>query len=386
MRKILFLIVGLLLVTSLFYGAPSNTVSIPNSFSPNTVIKSSETNANNAEIQSKYNAHGHTDIIQVGTITTGAWNATPVTTQYGGTGQNFSSVASGSIVFFNGVGSIGALGLGTANQVLTINSGSSNFGWSSSGFNDVISRGFEASASTLKTAVLIYPGTLSSGSAVVNKTTATTLGLNTAGDYSSGSVVVLTAEDWNYIGVDNSGNIKLLGTIAPAYDDSLGNSVSGSPHLYSLESAKYWRIIGAVRMNTSNQCVYGYFQQKDYIQLDTPVTLTTSVSTGSWSGGGNPLDCNTSGGMPAISRKAKFGIYLGIDGGGNQQKIWIRPNGSVLEATPNTANGNGVGPSSGYLGMGETESMTDTSQKIQYYCNGTGAISISIKGYYLNIR
>jgi hypothetical protein len=65
-------------------------------------------------------------LTSVGTLTTGTWNATAIGTQYGGTGQNFSSVAQGNIPYFSGTGTMSTLSPGTANQVLITNGASAN--------------------------------------------------------------------------------------------------------------------------------------------------------------------------------------------------------------------------------------------------------------------
>src|SRR3990167_9884527 len=92
------------LVLSMFlcnvcWASPDTQISVPNSFTANTTIESAKTNANNNEISSKYNSNTHTDVTQVGTVTSGTWAATVVGTQYGGTGQNLASVASGGIIY-----------------------------------------------------------------------------------------------------------------------------------------------------------------------------------------------------------------------------------------------------------------------------------------------
>lgn len=103
MRKFL-LVLSISLLATRLYAAPSNSVSIPNTFVPNTTIQSSQVNDNYNEIQSKYNVHTHTDITSLGTVTTGGWAANIIDTSYGGTGQNFGSVALGSIIYFSNTG------------------------------------------------------------------------------------------------------------------------------------------------------------------------------------------------------------------------------------------------------------------------------------------
>ncbi len=53
-----------------------------------------------------------------GVITTGTWNANPISTQYGGTGQNWSSAAQGSIPYFSSTGGMGLIGVGSSAQCL----------------------------------------------------------------------------------------------------------------------------------------------------------------------------------------------------------------------------------------------------------------------------
>ena len=132
------LIICLMFLTGVCYSAPSTSISTPNNFTPNTTILSSQVNDNFNEVSSKYNSHSHTDITQVGTITSGVWNGTPptsvgtvttgvwegtpVATTYGGTGQDFSAVASNSIIYFNPAGTMTTLPPGASGSVLVIDS------------------------------------------------------------------------------------------------------------------------------------------------------------------------------------------------------------------------------------------------------------------------
>ena len=59
----------------------------------------------------------------VGTITTGTWQAAAVGTGYGGTGQNFSGTATGSLPYFVSSGTMGTLGVGSPGQILTVSGG-----------------------------------------------------------------------------------------------------------------------------------------------------------------------------------------------------------------------------------------------------------------------
>jgi formylglycine-generating enzyme required for sulfatase activity len=68
-------------------------------------------------------AAGSTTITILGTIATGTWNATAIGTQWGGTGQNFSTTTAGSIPYFSSVGTMGTIATGTAGYILTMSGG-----------------------------------------------------------------------------------------------------------------------------------------------------------------------------------------------------------------------------------------------------------------------
>ncbi len=100
MKKILFLTLGILLFVRSAYSSPSNTISIPTSFNPQTTAASSEVNSDFNEVQTKFNAHTHTDITSLGTVTTGGWAGTIISKTYGGTGNaNGIGLPSGAIFF-----------------------------------------------------------------------------------------------------------------------------------------------------------------------------------------------------------------------------------------------------------------------------------------------
>ncbi len=69
--------------------------------------------------------------ITSGTITNAIWNGTAIPTTYGGTGQNWSGVAQGSIPYFSGTGTMSTLAPGTSGYVLTTQGASANPTWTS---------------------------------------------------------------------------------------------------------------------------------------------------------------------------------------------------------------------------------------------------------------
>ena len=68
-------------------------------------------------------------VSSTGAVTTGIWNGTAVATQYGGTGQNWSSVAQGSLPYFDGTGTMNVLAPTTSNYVLTTQGAAANPQW-----------------------------------------------------------------------------------------------------------------------------------------------------------------------------------------------------------------------------------------------------------------
>ena len=67
--------------------------------------------------------------ISSGTISSGTWNGTVIGTQYGGTGQNWNSVAQGSIPYFSATGVMNTLSPTTAGYVLSTNGAAADPSW-----------------------------------------------------------------------------------------------------------------------------------------------------------------------------------------------------------------------------------------------------------------
>lgn len=384
MKKIIGFLALFAIPYTIALAAPSTTMNIPNSFSPSTTIQSSKVNDNNTEVQTKYNAHTHTDITQLSTITAGVWNGTEIATQYGGTGQDFSAKSQGSVPYFNGTGTMDVLAPGTSTYVLTSNGTGANPSWTAiSGSRDGIVRGLEVSASVAKLEITVYSGILFHGGTIINSSTNCTLTLSTAADWSSGSIVNYGGgADWCYLGVNSAGWVRLLGPLAyPDCSDASGSKDGTKSYYY--DGTQYWKVIGASRINTSNQNAYSQYQSGNFIMLDPPVNITTTLSLGAWS---SATSCASV--IPAISNLALFGVYSNENSGA--AGITIRANDwawLALDANNGYASGlwSNAGTSSD-IG-GEITSFTDSSQQIQYY-NATAddSTSIMVKAYYLNIR
>lgn len=99
MKKLSLFLVFLFSAT-LCFSAPSTTISIPNSFTPNTTISSSAMNSNFNTVQTTFNSHTHEDITKVGAITSGTWQGNVVEKTYGGTGVTTGIGLPSGAVFF----------------------------------------------------------------------------------------------------------------------------------------------------------------------------------------------------------------------------------------------------------------------------------------------
>ncbi|MCL4398029.1 tail fiber domain-containing protein [Patescibacteria group bacterium] len=86
-------------------------------------------NATNGNITTKGTINGLG--ITSATIDTGTWQATAIGTQYGGTGQNWSSVAQGNLPYFSASGTMGTLAPDTVNKLLTTGGAGANPSWQS---------------------------------------------------------------------------------------------------------------------------------------------------------------------------------------------------------------------------------------------------------------
>lgn len=94
----------------------------------------------------------------VGALSTGTWTATKIGTQYGGTGQNFVNVSTGSLIYFSTVGVMATLSPGTPEALLQTN-GNAAPAWTSapavSGANIYGINPFQLAGGSLPTNVIV---------------------------------------------------------------------------------------------------------------------------------------------------------------------------------------------------------------------------------------
>jgi hypothetical protein len=84
----------------------------------------------NPTINIDANYAGQNTITTVGTVSTGTWGATAITTQYGGTGQNWSATAAGNVPYFTAAGTMGLSGAPAGAGYFLRSSSGSAMGWS----------------------------------------------------------------------------------------------------------------------------------------------------------------------------------------------------------------------------------------------------------------
>ena len=235
---------------------------------------------------------------------------------------------------------------------------------STSSADDMIARGFEIAPYAVDaTAIIINAGVLNHGSTKISKTSNTTLTFATAADWWDGAADTYAGgAGWCYVGADVSGNIKLLGANPPDKADSAGNT-DGTKY-YWYDGSLYWRVIGAIRVDTDDKVGLEMHQTGNFVAMDVAnFTFNSAAFT----------DISLAAYVPAISRL----VSMGVDEN-SQGTVYIRPNGSAF------ATGIYCGILSQSLVIGLV--MTDATQVVEAKNSGAGNSHLKLVGYYLNIR
>lgn len=117
MKKYLNSILILLLSFGIAFSAPVTLMTISNTFSPNTVISSSQINSNFSGIKTTFNAHNHTDITELGTITTGTWQGTAIQDTYLATITTANKVSNSALATISTAGKVLGAALDTLSGI-----------------------------------------------------------------------------------------------------------------------------------------------------------------------------------------------------------------------------------------------------------------------------
>jgi hypothetical protein len=256
------------------------------------------------------------------------------------------------------------------------------------GMQDAIVRGFEiADTNNDDPNVTIRPGVAYHGTTKVTKTANTTLTFATASDWYDGSTHPYSGgAGWCYIGYDSNGNIRLLANNPPDVDDSGGNNVVDATKYYFDDSAgtsgEYWRVIAAVRVDTDDQIHANGagFQRENIWMYDVPISLTTTVSAGSWTS----QPATTA--IPATSTFGLFGVLCSENATGSA-RVFLRPTGSTWSTDAENSLGGTDGLSGSNAWSGQRWCATNTSQSIDYQNqSGDDNTAIDVEGFMMNIR
>lgn len=256
-----------------------------------------------------------------------------------------------------------------------------NYSFISAGARHAIVRGFElewVSSSAMK----VLAGTLYHDITEVNMTSNTSnMVLATGSNWWDSAVDSYAGgAGWCYLGVNPSGNVRFLGANGPNRADVSGNT-DGTQFYWYDSVDTYWRIIGAVRINTSNEIINPWTQVGNKIWYHGQIQVSTSTSL-TWT----DADCSIA--IPAISRFAEFGgqIYHASD---TTQAILIRENGTTLRGTSAPEAIIYLSASTSQIRIGAARwCTTDASQVIEVACYSVAAAAaeLEVSAYELNIR
>ena len=301
----------------------------------------------------------------------------------GGTGATAAANAANGVVILDGSSKLPAVdGSQLTNLVLSPPEG---FIW-----------GYELTEFVID-AVEVIPkqGVMVHGASTV-KTVAplTALNFDTAGDYYDGNLPSYDpTEGWNYVGVDASGNGKLLGTnsadVSSYISDSSQGSTTGSAiYFWDAGNSKHWRIVGSAWCYEVTGVVKAKFAQRqrgNVVWWDDPRAVSGITPIGTWT----TVDLSSF--IPAISTMGIFTAYVaGRTNSATEISMALRPLGG------GDAGGNSHGVSTGsfvndpyrWAVGGELWCATDSDQKIEHRESSAAQneANLWVKGYVLDIR
>lgn len=166
---------------------------------------------------------------------------------------------------------------------------------------DIICHGLEIIGVAAAANFTVNAGKLLHGTVRIDKTADVTLTFATAADWWDGATDDYSGgAGWCYVGVDSSGNVKLLGANPPDKTDVSGNSAGEL--LYWYDSSLYWRVIGAVFVNTSNQVSFAL----NGVGRHVVILENEVLDNGTQSGSPASVDCSAV--IPANAKKV-HGYY-----------------------------------------------------------------------------
>ena len=244
------------------------------------------------------------------------------------------------------------------------------------GAKDAISRGFELVWDG-PPQVLINPGTLYNGTTQVDLTSQTHVEVTTNGDWIDGSAKDYSGgAGWANVYVGTTSAAIYFDENDPNSADTSGNT-AGTKYYYTT-GGNYYRWIGAVRINTSNQVAAVFIQQNGFVEWANVVSVNTTVYDDVWSAA---VSCSSA--MPAFSTFAKF--KLSVQKNAGMVAVTLRPFG-INSTSYTTANGVLMYTGDNSLAVSTIiDCATDSSQQISIqHHNNPGTVDVSVVGYYID--
>jgi len=131
--------------------------------------------------------------------------------------------------------------------------------------NDAIVKGLEIKEYDADaTSITVKAGTFFHGSTYVSVPSATAISFATSADWWDGhSDTYAAGAGWNYVGISSAASVRFLGENPPNKADTSGTSTGTL--LYWYDTAAYWRVVGAVRMDTDDKPMIETWQSKDMV-------------------------------------------------------------------------------------------------------------------------
>lgn len=267
----------------------------------------------------------------------------------------------------------------------------------------MIINGFEIDhANENDTGITVSPGLILHGTTQVKTTASTAAILDTAGNYFDGNRPTYLDElsgggNWNYIGIDTSGTMKLLGHVGQptilsyTTDGTQGTQTksqnAGEIPIYFWDSgnSKHWRVIGQIRCyeHSGDSLIknyYGQSQQGADITLDSAIAASGAAALAQTSF----TEINM---RSVIASTSQIGYFVSELEGSNGATFFIRNADAI--ANPGDPAGKNFVTDTGTQIRTTTEFIqnTDSSQAIDYKLAGTGASTLlKLTGYRMRIR
>ncbi len=235
-------------------------------------------NTDKLEISTWYASTSMTQLVKVGTLTTGTWNATTIGVPYGGTGS--TTLSFGQVLIGNSAGNIGVVsGYGTSGQFLTSNGTGAAPTWQSSAID--------------QTQAYLWSG---NHNFTANTYIKTLLASSTIQISNGGTGISLVFPTSNSIGAFVNNGSGTVGFTNPPRYTGASNTNFGTANAYASTTianipASFMTASSTIEVIGDDNCSHtsGALSCTFYLRTGTGVTLA-SYSHGTGSSGNNNAD------------------------------------------------------------------------------------------------